>query len=109
MYVLGIAGQAATTLFRICAAREDCDTVPALLPMPDDAIAGLANSGFGKSLLRRLQFLKARNIRPGFGEPADERRKASADAVDVVGRYLHCFRLVDDECLKWNLSRRAMV
>ena len=83
-----------TTLDRIGAAREDCDTIPALLPMPDHAVAGFANSGFRKFLLRRLQLLQARNIRPGFCQPADERRQASTDAVDVEGRYLHgCVRL----------------
>src|SRR5271156_1064795 len=89
MQVLWIAGQGATTLDRIGATREDCDPIPALLPMPDHAIAGFANRGFRKSLLRRFQLLQARNIRFGFCQPADECRYASTDTIDVVGRYFH--------------------
>ena len=74
VYVSWIAGQAATMLDRIGATREDCDTIPALLPMPDRTIAGFANSGFRKLLLRRLQLLKARSVRFGFGEPAQQHR-----------------------------------
>src|SRR5882672_6719776 len=89
MQVLWIAGQGATDLDGIFVTREDRDPIPALLPMPDHAVAGLANRGFRKLLLRRLQLLKARNVGLGFAKPADERRQASSDSVDVVGRYLH--------------------
>src|ERR1700746_3457920 len=89
VYVLRIAGQAATTLDWICATRKDCDTIPALLLMPNHAIDGFANSGFGKFLWRRFNLLKTRTVRSGFGEPAQERRQTSTNAVDVEGRYLH--------------------
>src|SRR5271163_3375218 len=87
--VLGIAGQAATTLDRFAAAREDRDAIPAFLAMPDWRVAGFADRRFRKFFLRRLQFLEARDIRFEFGQPAQERRKPSADAVDVEGCDLH--------------------
>src|ERR1700689_2538123 len=67
--VLGIARQAATTLDRFPAARENRDAIPAFLAMPDWRIAGFADRRFGKFILRRLQFLKACDIRFEFAEP----------------------------------------
>jgi hypothetical protein len=60
--VLRIAGQGAATLDRICATREDCDTIPALLPMPDNAIAGFLNSGFRKFLLTPTPLLELHSL-----------------------------------------------
>jgi len=75
------------------AARSHSETAQRLLKSEstgaDHAIAGFPNSGFRKFLLRRLQLLKTRNVRSGFGEPAQERRQTSTNAVDVEGRYLH--------------------
>src|SRR5271155_6158777 len=86
---LGIAGQAATTLDRFAAAREDRDAIPAFLAMPDWRVAGFADRRFRKFILGRLQFLEARDIRFEFAEPSQKRRQPSADAVDVEGCDLH--------------------
>src|SRR5208283_2949856 len=92
--VLGIAGQAATTLDRFAAAREDRDAIPAFLAMPDWRVAGFADRRFRKFILGRLQFLQARDIWFEFVKPPQERRQASADAVEVVGCDFH-----------WTISR----
>src|SRR5271163_5046877 len=89
LYVVRVAGQASTSLQRILTARENGDAVPALLAVPDHAVAGLADSGFRKLLLRRLQFLETRDIGPGFGEPAQKHRQPAIDAIDVEGCDLH--------------------
>jgi hypothetical protein len=75
--VFWIARQTATTLYRFQTARENGDAIPTLLAMSDCAVARFANRSFWKFLLRRLQFLKARNIRLGIGEPAQEHREQS--------------------------------
>ncbi len=83
--VVWIAGKAPTTLAGIQTARENGDAIPALLAVPDRAVARLADRGLWKFLLGRLQFLKAHDIGLGFDEPAQEHREATIDAVDVEG------------------------
>jgi hypothetical protein len=53
--------------------------------MPDWGVAGFADRGFRKFILRRLQFLKACDIRFEFSQPTQECRQPSTDAVDVEG------------------------
>src|SRR5258706_12779506 len=55
MNVLGVARQPATALEGIAPSRQDGDAVPAFLPMPDCAVAGLPNRRFRKFFLRCLQ------------------------------------------------------
>ena len=50
--VLRIARQDAAHFDRIGAAREDRDAIEALLAMPDNAVARLANRGLGKLFIR---------------------------------------------------------
>ena len=64
--IVRIAGQAAAGFHRLGAACEDRDAVPALLPVPDRAIARGADRGRGKFLIGRLQFLQADDVRRGL-------------------------------------------
>src|ERR1700730_9751300 len=88
MEIVRIAWQDATNLDRIGAERKDRDAIEALLAVPDDAVARLANRGLGKLVMRDLQFLKACDVGPGFGEPAQEVRQAGGDTVHVERRDL---------------------
>ena len=83
--VVGVARQAAPGLDRLGAAREDGDAVPALLAVPDRAVAGLADRGFREPLVRGLQLLQADDVRLGLRQPAQQHRQAAVDAVDVEG------------------------
>src|SRR5690242_12976816 len=83
MPIVRIAGQDTADLDRIGTARKDRYAVEALLAVPDDAVARLANRSFGKLVVRDLQFLKADDGGPGFGEPAQKVRQAGEDTVHV--------------------------
>jgi hypothetical protein len=87
--VLRVARQTAMGLDRLAAAREDGDAVPALLAVPDRAIAGLLDRGRGKAVFGRLQFLEAGDVGPCLGQPVEQQRQAAVDAVDVEGGDLH--------------------
>src|SRR5690242_13045792 len=97
MEIVRIAWQYAANLDRIGAARQDRDAVEALLTVPDDAVACVANRTLGKLVVRGLQFLKACDVRPSFGKPAHKIRQAGGDTVHVERRDLQssirrCFR-----------------
>jgi hypothetical protein len=64
MRVVRITGQAAADFHGLRAPREDCDAVPAFLPVPDRAIPGGANGTLRKILVGRFQFPKAAGSRP---------------------------------------------
>jgi hypothetical protein len=49
-------------LLRLYAPRQDGDAVPALLAMPDHAIARVPDRSFRKLLLRRFQLLQADDV-----------------------------------------------
>src|SRR5216683_5410374 len=89
MEIVRIAWQDTANLDRIGAALKDRDAIETLLAVPDDAVACLENRGLGKFVMRELQFLKACDIRPGFGEPAQKVRQAGRDTVHVERRDLH--------------------
>ena len=59
MEIVRIARQVAANLDRISAARKNRDAIEALLAVPHDPVACLANSGLGKFVMRELEFLKA--------------------------------------------------
>ena len=63
--VVGIARQAAPGLDRLAAARQDRDAVPALLPVPDRAVAGVADRCLGE-LLARGAFSSCRQTTSGW-------------------------------------------
>jgi hypothetical protein len=69
------------------------DAVPALLTMPDRAITSRLDCGLEEFLVQRLQLLQADDLRLGFGEPAQQHRKAAINAIHVEGRDLHLFPL----------------
>ena len=87
--VVGIAGEAAAGLVRLGAARQDGDAVPALLALPDRAIAGGPDRRFRELLGRRLQLLQADHVGRRFLQPAQQHRQPAVDAVDVEGGDLH--------------------
>ena len=62
--VLRIAGQAAARLHGHHAAPQDGDAVPALLAVPNRAIARIGERSLRKSLLRGLQLLKTDGVGP---------------------------------------------
>jgi len=70
----------------------DRDTVPALLAVPDCAITGLPDGRLREFVVCRFEFLQAADVRLGFGEPAQQHRKAAVNAVHVEGRDLHVTR-----------------
>jgi hypothetical protein len=87
--VIRVAGQPAPGLLRLSTARQDGDTVPALLAVPDRTIAGLTDRRLRKLLLRRLQLLQANDVRLSPREPAQQHGQAPVHAVDVVGGDSH--------------------
>src|SRR3546814_6724649 len=62
MFILGLPLKAALYFYRVFAASQDSDAVEALLPMPDAAIADVANVLFRKCLIGRLEFLQADDV-----------------------------------------------
>src|SRR5579872_2236037 len=86
MQIVRVARQFVANLDRIGAAREDRDTIEALLAAPDNTISCLANRSFGKLVVQNLQFLQAGNVGPGLGEPAQQVRQTGRDTIYVEGR-----------------------
>jgi hypothetical protein len=70
--VLGVLGKRAPDLDRLGTSGENCDTVPALLPMPDRAAAGTADCVNREPLLGCFELLKADDVRRGLSEPVEE-------------------------------------
>ena len=80
-------------------ARQDRDTVPRLLAAPDRVVAGLSDGLFRKLGLRRLQLLKANDVRLSLRQPGQQVGQTAIDVVDVEGRDQHAFGLADIEAL----------
>ena len=89
MRIIGIARQAAADQHRLTGALEDRYPVPGFFSMPDGAVTGIADRGSREFLVRRLQLLKACDIRRSVPEPIKQIGEASIDAVDGVGRDAH--------------------
>src|SRR3984957_17544159 len=89
MSVVRITREHPADFDRVCAASKDGDTIPALLPVPDDPVACIADRSFGKFLMGSLQFLKAYDVGRIFPEPAQYGRQPRADAIDVECCDLH--------------------
>jgi hypothetical protein len=77
--VLEVARQPTPGFGRIGPAREDCDAIPTLLPVPDRAVASVTRRGGREPLLWDLQFLQADDVRRGLGEPAQGYRQTAVD------------------------------
>src|SRR5262249_23766568 len=84
--VVGIAGKAAFSFYKLFAFSENGDAIPALLAMPDRAITGFRDRRFWKLLLRCLEFLQADNIGLRGCKPAQEHGQAAVNTIHVVGR-----------------------
>jgi hypothetical protein len=89
MRIVGIARQAVAGLHRLGASREDRHPVPALLAVPDCAVAGGPEYGRRKFLVGRFQLLEADDIRSCLFQPRQQIGEATVDAVDVVRRDPH--------------------
>src|SRR5215213_817944 len=87
--VVGIVGQTPADFYGLSTASQDSDAVPALLPMPDRAVAGGPDCSFRKFLVWRLELLEADDVRCGLLQPLQQVRQPSVDAVNVVGRDPH--------------------
>jgi hypothetical protein len=74
---------------RLLPPRQNRDTVPALLTIPDRAVIGVAKRGLGEFILSRLEFLKASDIRSSLAEPAQQDGQAPIHAIDVEGSDFH--------------------
>jgi hypothetical protein len=87
--IVRIAGQPAPGFDGIGSARQDRDAVPAFLPMPNRAVAGVADRAFWELVLRRLQFLQADDVGRSLIEPAQKYGEPAVDPIDIEGRDLH--------------------
>src|SRR3546814_6814849 len=81
MFILGLPLKAALYFYRVFAASQDSDAVEALLPMPDAAIADVANVLFRKCLIGRLEFLQADDVGLRLRQPFQQARQAGLDPV----------------------------
>src|SRR3546814_17593507 len=93
MFILGLPLKAALYFYRVFAASQDSDAVEALLPMPDAAIADVANVLFRKCLIGRLEFLQADDVGLRLLQPFQQARQAGLVPVDLVGSPEHKFLL----------------
>src|SRR5690554_4140829 len=71
---------------------QDRNTIPALLTVPDGAVAGALDRSDRKAFVRRFQLLQADHIRCCLLQPAQEDWQATIDAVDVVSGDFHLRR-----------------
>jgi hypothetical protein len=67
--VVGVARQVAAGHDRFGASRENGDAIPALLTLPYRPVAGLADRGFGESLVLRFELLQVDHVGSGLREP----------------------------------------
>ncbi len=85
LVVVGVAGQAAPGLDRLAASGQDGHPVPALLALPDRAIAGPLDGGEGEAVAGGLQLLQAHHVGTGFLEQVQQGGEAGGDPIEVVG------------------------
>ena len=90
MRVSRIAREAGAGFDRLRASGQNGDAVPALLAVPDRALAAIPDRGLGKFFLWRFQFLEARDIRQGFRKSAQQDWQTAIDSVHVERGDLHC-------------------
>jgi hypothetical protein len=69
MLVVRVARKRSTSLDRIAAAREYCDTVPALLSVPNCTVASGSNRKLREALARRLELLEASHVGLRLAQP----------------------------------------
>jgi hypothetical protein len=72
VHVIGIPGPTAAGLDRLGAARQDRHAIPALLSVPDRALARRTQRRRRKFLVGCLQLLQAHDVRRRFFEPAQQ-------------------------------------
>src|SRR5262249_55971110 len=87
--IFWIARQLSSRDYRLTIPTYYGDAIPRLLPAPDGAITGFFDCRDRKFGVYRLQFLKARNIRPGSAQPAQEIGKPLFEVIDVEGSNFH--------------------
>lgn len=87
--VVGVARQGTPSLDRVDALGENCDPVPAPLPMPHGSVPGGLNGRCRELVVASLELLEADHIRLGCLEPPQQDGKPAGDAIDVEGGDLH--------------------
>ena len=87
--VVGIAGEPAPSFLGNAIAGQNGNPVPALLPVPDGAVAGLLQRRRREALVGALEFLEAGDIGGGRLQPLQQHRQPAVDAVDVEGGDAH--------------------
>ena len=87
------AQEADAAKLRSVALRQDGYAVEAFLTVPDGAVAGRFDVGDRQRLVGAFELLKRDDIRLLTLEPFEQAREPRADAVEVVGRELHGWRL----------------
>jgi hypothetical protein len=70
-------------------AREDCNTVPALLTAPNRLISRSLDLRNGELRVRCLELLQTDDIRLGGTQPIQQVRQAALNVIDVEGGNLH--------------------
>jgi hypothetical protein len=95
--IVWIAGEFASGFDWLRAAREDRDTIPAPLSVPDGAVARVPDRRYGELLLRCFQLLQAHDVGRCFGEPPQQDGEPAVDAVDIEGGDFHRVPLLHDK------------
>ena len=90
---VGIVGQPAARLHRRTDARQKCDAIPARLAVPDRLVTRGGDGGGGELGIRCLQLLQHGDVGLTLGEPAQQHRQATVDAVDVESGDAHAVSL----------------
>ena len=85
--VVLISRESAPRLDQVFAARENGDSVPAFLALPDRLVARRTDGALRKRF--RFQFLQADHVGRGLLKPAEKNGQPAIDAIDVEGRDLH--------------------
>src|SRR5690606_31864435 len=60
------------------------------LPVPERAVAGVADRCLGKGRVGGLQLLQADDVGGRLGQPFEQPRQPAVDAIDVERGDLHC-------------------
>ena len=81
--IVGVARKDPRSFDQLLPFREDCNAIPAFLPVPNSVIPGPVYICCGEAVLRCLELLKANDVRRGFREPLQQRWKSRVDAVDI--------------------------
>jgi hypothetical protein len=83
--VIKVSRQPALRFDRIPSSCKDSYTVMAFLSVPNHAVTRFPDRLFRKFVLRGLELLETGDVRLRLIQPAQQDRKASIDAIHIVG------------------------